>query len=250
MLNQGKNIRRLWILLILRATRLCGFSTVSSSTLHRLVLFSNSLAPTNNVLPETAKVLKNDYGPYFPDYQVEIDRLIGLGLVDIVDMQWQSDDGRFLGKYRINGAGMEFVGNASAVLRSAAQAERAVSETVAAFADYQLDQEANAIKVDANYGLDTLQTGEIVDFGEWHNSRNYATEAAQFMLRTWEGGASIVELSSDDGGGVAPELLISSFEEVEMYAPTHVRKAAVYLYAQYIHSQLKESKSREVSYAW
>lgn len=246
MLNQGRNIRRLWILLILRATRLCGFSIVTSSTLHRLILFSNSLAPTNNVLPETAKVLKNNYGPYFPDYQAEIDRLIGLGLVDIVDMRWKSDDGRFLGKYRINEAGMTFLANAIAVLRSVARAERAVSETVAAFADYQLDQEAGAIAVDANYGLDTLQAGEIVDFGEWRNSRNYATEAAQFMLHTWVSSAFKVD-QVDEGEVFEPELLISSSEEVDTFASTHVRKAAVYLYAQYIHAQLKLSQS-EVSY--
>ena len=237
--NQIQHLRRVWILLILRATRLCGFSTVSSKTFHRLTLFANSLAPTNHIDAETAKVLKTDYGPYFPDYQSELDRLVGLQLIDAVDLEWESEDGRFSSKYRISDEGMIFLKTAIEKLTLIAQSERAVSETISAFTEYQIDKEKDSTSVDANYGQDTVQAGELVDYGEWLDAHNYAHEAAEFMAITWQAGQTfdlenqLIQLELKNSAE-------DEFEEVEECDPAsgHINRAAVYLYAQYISSKL------------
>jgi len=243
-INQIEHVRRVWILLILRATRLCGFATISAKTFHRLALFSNSLAPTNHVEAETAKVLKTDYGPYFPDYQVELDRLVGLQLIDVVDLKWQSEDGRFISKYRISNAGMSFLDLAIQKLNLIAQSERAVSETISAFAEYQIDKEKETATVDANYGIDTLQIGELVDYGEWIDAHNYATEAAEYMAGAWQNRQSL-KLSPEDS-----EYEVVTYERSQVFQlelepddlyelpSSHLNRAAVYLYAQYIQSKL------------
>jgi len=101
--------RRYWILLVLRATKFAGAGTVSSDFFHRLIYYVNALLPSVGLPAETAKVLKASYGPFFPEYQWDLDRLVGNSLVEVTDLTWISGDQRFFGKYRITKTGSNLV---------------------------------------------------------------------------------------------------------------------------------------------
>ena len=48
---------------------------------HALVFLADVLSPIYNFVPISGRILKRRTGPYFPDLQWEVDRLIGLNLV-------------------------------------------------------------------------------------------------------------------------------------------------------------------------
>ncbi|MBE3027931.1 hypothetical protein [Janthinobacterium sp. GW458P] len=177
-------IRRYWILLVLRATCLSGSGTVSSDFFHRLVYYVNALLPTVGLPAETARVMKASYGPFFPEYQWELDRLVGANLVEVADLAWISTDQRFFGKYRITQAGRTLAEKLSQGTTGLADIERAISEMVSAFLSTPGALSTLAAKLDANFGQDTVRDGEIIDFGEW-TKENHSRDAAEFLFQTW-----------------------------------------------------------------
>lgn len=177
-------IRRYWILLVLRATCLSGSGTVASDFFHRLVYYVNALLPTVGLPAETARVMKASYGPFFPDYQWELDRLVGANLVEVADLAWISADQRFFGKYRITQAGQTLAEKLSQGTHGLSDIERAISEMVSAFLSTPGALSTLATKLDANFGQDTVRDGEIIDFGEWTNE-NHSRDAAEFLFQTW-----------------------------------------------------------------
>jgi hypothetical protein len=179
-----KYYRRYWILSVLRAAMLSGAGTVSSDRFHRLVYFVNALLPAVGLDAETARVLKASYGPFFPEYQWDLDRLVGTGLVSVVDLRWVSSDQRFFGKYRITPDGINRAEKIAAATPFLSDVEYAISEIVSAFIATPDALSALATHIDANFGQDTIRDGQIVDFGEWQ-AENFSKNAAEFLLESW-----------------------------------------------------------------
>lgn len=259
MYRQGGQIRRYWILLVLRAARYCGFATVASDVFHRLVFFANTLAPTVDISSETPRVLKAEQGPFFPDYQWDLDRLVGMALVDVRDLSWASEDGRYFGKYHINKNGLllsEEILNDNLFF---ALTERAISEVVSAFSKTTGLFDRSSAFHDASYSQDTIRFGEVIDFGEW-SLHNFTTEAALFLYEKWlnctpkHGESSVVV----QGYGGYPDINVGykqgtnhdngqhegeeekgkgkfNIPQIE----SHFRKNAIYLYAHYLNRQMQ-----------
>lgn len=255
MYRQGVQLRRYWILLVLRAARYCGFATVASDVFHRLVFFANTLAPTVDISSETPRVLKAEQGPFFPDYQWDLDRLVGMALVDVRDLSWASEDGRYFGKYRINNKGLLL---SEEILRDNdyfAFTERAISEVVSAFSKTKGLFEPSSAFYDASYSQDTIRFGEVIDFGEW-NPHNYTTDAALFLYEKWlncapmHGEPSVVvqgvsgypDVSVEYKPGTNNDNEQRENDEEKGHIPpieSHYRKNAIYLYAHYLNRQMQ-----------
>lgn len=176
--------RRYWILLLFRAATFSGLGTVSSGLFHRLVYFVNALMPSVGMKSETARVLKASYGPFFPDYQWDLDRLVGMRLLHVVDMEWLPNDQHFFGKYQITKKGVTLAEKVAASSGYFSDVERAISEIVSAFVANPRALTVVASRLDANLGQDTIREGQIVDFGEWQEE-NYSKQAADFLFEAW-----------------------------------------------------------------
>lgn len=176
--------RRYWIVLLLRATTFSGVSTVPSDLFHRLVYFVNALMPAVGLQSETARVLKATYGPFFPDYQWDLDRLVGASLVHVVDFRSQTEETNFFGSYAISRSGVDFAEKIAMSSEFFSDVERAISEIVSAFVSTPRALSSLAPSFDANFGQDTIGPGCIIDFGEWSDD-NYSSEAAQFLYDSW-----------------------------------------------------------------
>jgi len=133
---------------------------------------------------ETARVLKASYGPFFPDYQSELDRLVGLRLLRVIDMEWVAADQHFFGRFQISKEGVAFAERIAAASAFFSDTERAVSEIVSAFVANPRALSVVASRLDANLAQDTIREGQIVDFGEWQDD-NYSREAADFLFEAW-----------------------------------------------------------------
>ena len=73
--------RRIRVLMLLDAADYVLMSPISISRFHTLTFLADVLSPIYDFSPISGRVLKRRAGPYFPDLQWEIDRLVGLGLV-------------------------------------------------------------------------------------------------------------------------------------------------------------------------
>ena len=79
---------RLWVLLALDACDRAGIAPIPKDRFHRIIFLSNCLAQVFGANPPATRILKYKRGPFYPDIQWEIDRL--------VTMQWLDLDGLLL----------------------------------------------------------------------------------------------------------------------------------------------------------
>jgi hypothetical protein len=247
--GQPSYFRRYWILLVLRATCLAGSGTVSSDFFHKLVYYVNALLPSVGLPSETARVMKASYGPFFPEYQWDLDRLVGAKLVEVADMQWISADQRFFGKYRITPRGQTLAEQVSNGTMGLSDIECAISEMVSAFLSTPAALTTLAAKLDANFGQDTIREGEVIDFGEW-SSENHSRDAAKFLFHQW-----LARLALSSKGGVLTQSQTGDTKSKDHppseVAPFHVHVApdvqdgrSFHLYANYlVHRLAQQSKA-------
>ena len=79
---EGIHIRqRIRILMLLDAADYAVISPIPIPRFHALAFLADVLSPVYKFAPLTSRILKRRAGPYFPDLQWQIDRLIGLNLV-------------------------------------------------------------------------------------------------------------------------------------------------------------------------
>lgn len=235
-------LRRYWILLVLRATCLAGSGTVSSDFFHKLVYYVNALLPSVGLQSETARVMKASYGPFFPEYQWDLDRLVGTSLAEVADLEWISSDQRFFGKYRITLRGRVLVEQMAASTSGLSDIERAISEMVSAFLANPAALSTLAAKLDANFGQDTVRDGEVIDFGEWGHE-NHSSDAAEFLFQNW---LSKILPSAEQSKPSTVSLMGTSgniSELKKIWAPDAQHSQSFHLYAHYlVHRLAQQSK--------
>ena len=73
--------RRVRILILLDAADYAVISPIPLPRFHALAFLADVLSPIYHFIPLSGRILKRRTGPYFPDLQWEVDRLIGLNLV-------------------------------------------------------------------------------------------------------------------------------------------------------------------------
>ena len=73
--------------MLLDAADYAGVSPISVSRLHAFAYLADVLSPLYGLQSLSGAIVKRSIGPYFPDLQWELDRLIGQGLVDVYDLQ-------------------------------------------------------------------------------------------------------------------------------------------------------------------
>lgn len=73
--------RRIRILMLLDAADYAIIAPLSIARFHALAFLADILSPLYKFIPLAGKIEKRRVGPYYPDLQWEVDRLIGMGLV-------------------------------------------------------------------------------------------------------------------------------------------------------------------------
>lgn len=237
-------LRRYWILLVLRATCMAGSGTVSSDFFHKLVYYVNALLPSVGLPSETARVMKASYGPFFPEYQWDLDRLVGINLVEVADLKWISTDQRFFGKYRVTPRGRLLAEQIAASTPGLSDIERAISEMVSAFLANPVALSTLAAKLDANFGQDTVRDGEVIDFGEW-SQENHSRDAAEFLFQNWL--FNIIPEAEQSNISTADEMDASGSDSAAFrvsWRPDAQHSRSFHLYAHYlVHRLAQQSKS-------
>lgn len=193
--------RWLRILSILDACRWVGLTPITTSSLHVIAYLSEVLAPVWMLEPLDGKVLKQSTAPYYPTLQQDIDRLIGMGLVQVDDLKIERNNGDIpIIKPKIS-LMVERVEPILTVLRELPGEEFVLDflrEVVQAFSRLSDEQVPTSMSEDATYGSPTVDTGQVIDLGEWRSATETATSHTGDRIRRLVGNemnpAEIIDL--------------------------------------------------------
>ena len=169
------------VLVLLDALARAGLVPTPAPALHELAYLANVLSPVFDLTPFDAKLLKRATGPYYPELQLAIDRLVGRGLVDAMKVEYRylAEDKRYrvLAQYRLRRplvrAALERHGQVFA------QEAQFLHELAAAYSVLSDDKLGHAAVQDARYADISVDVSEVIDFGEYDNpAKNFSRNAA------------------------------------------------------------------------
>lgn len=84
-----------WLLGLIVLANRAGLRPAPKKHVHSLVFLANSLAAIYQDEGVESRVIKHTHGPFYPDAQWDLDRMVGQGLLTISDVKFTDDDGRW-----------------------------------------------------------------------------------------------------------------------------------------------------------
>lgn len=176
--------RPIRVIALLDSLARAAVSPASVRVLHELAYLANVLAPVFNLAPFSASLLKRRGGPYYPELQETIDRLVGRRMVDVVDIRYVADEGE--ARYRLDA---HYCLNAELSIEAVSQYRRVYADTgeplfidelAAAYSLLSDDQLGSVAQFDARYGDSNVDTYDVIDFGQWTEASktNFSRNAA------------------------------------------------------------------------
>lgn len=189
----GHALKRIRLLMLLDAADYSVITPISTARLHAFAYLADVLSPVYDLAPIARSIRKRRTGPYYPELQWEVDRLVGMGLVEVFDLN-------------------PVVEHARAYIDAAFALERERCETLLAIVGKEeqfarlkefFDELAGALadvpdlELDATTSADATwesgTVGAVIDYAEWR-ARNYSKSSAdrvgQLASEIWGGGAA------------------------------------------------------------
>lgn len=172
---------RLRLMLLLDACEAANLCPIPIARVHAIAFLANVLAPVWSRNSYDGKILKRRRGPFYPELQSELDRLVGLGFVVLSNVSYTEDDGEWMlaGSFALNDE------LAQPVLRlaDAFSGERITREFFRrlTYAASRLSRSLeDVVEFDATWSDNRTGEGDVVDFAEWRRA-NYSAFAANFF---------------------------------------------------------------------
>jgi hypothetical protein len=171
--------RELRIIGILDAAERSGLVPMDLVQLHTAAYLADALAPVWGAHILDPQLLKRSGAPMSPDLQVDIDRLVGVGVVDVFSVRHRQDTD---GKWQLDasyGLNRKF---AAPILDAVSEQDlqdaelRFVREVVYAMAG--LPSMADAVTRDASYGDALIDDGGLVDIASHGDQVNITAQVA------------------------------------------------------------------------
>lgn len=200
--------RRVRLVVLLDASREAGIDPLPTRRLHLIAYLANVLSPVWDMPSADGTVLKRRGGPFYPDLQADLDRLVGLGVAQVENLRHERiDDDRYRleGSFRLNQELARPILAYLGGLPGEASAARSVRELVLALSALSDEEIDRAIDEDATYADTSVGFDNVIDFGEWA-SANYSANAAERV-------GSLVQTGA----------VVSSGEKVHLYV-RHLRR--------------------------
>ena len=170
--------RRARLLLLLDAVERAGITPIASAKLHAFAYLADVLSPVWNLIPFDGKIYKSEGEPHYPDLQVELDRMVALGLLLISDLRYveRGDTGaRIDGYYSLNFSSLQLPSLLKAlgaeepsqvIDPSDVNVHAFLVELAGALATLPDDEIDVAAGVDATFGV-AENLNNVIDFAEW-----------------------------------------------------------------------------------
>lgn len=176
--NLSQVRRRVRLLLLLDAAERVGIAPIASARLHAFAYLADVLSPVWNLIPFDGRIYKSEGEPHYPDLQMELDRMVSLGLLQISDLRYVErgqNRARIDGYYSLNFASVQLPsllaaigteGPMQAIDPSDVNIHTFLVELAGALATLPDDQIDVAAGVDATFGV-AESLNNVIDFAEW-----------------------------------------------------------------------------------
>jgi hypothetical protein len=163
--------------MLLDAADYAVITPISTSRLHAFAYLADVLSPVYHLAPIAGSILKRRAGPYFPELQWELDRLVGMGLVDVFDLTPVVEQAR------------AYIDAAFALMRDRCEVLLSLVGKEQQFAKLKefFEELAGAlaevpdVELDATTSADATwesgPQGAVIDYAEWR-ARNYSRTGA------------------------------------------------------------------------
>lgn len=173
----GHALKRIWLLMLLDAADYAVVTPIATSRLHTFAYLADVLSPVYELAPTTGSIRKRRAGPYYPELQWQLDRLVGMGLVEVFDLNPVVEQTR------------AYIDAAFALERDRCEVLLSIIGKEEQFANLkEFFQElagalANVpdVELDATTSADATwvsgSEGAVVDYAEWR-ARNYSSAGA------------------------------------------------------------------------
>lgn len=190
---------RAWVLGLVVMANWSGLRPLSKAHAHALVFLANSLAPIYEDTGLETRVIKHEHGPFYPDAQWDLDRLVGQGLLNISGVTLSDTEGRWWmdGAYEASDTGRA-VFNECRSLPLLGRSYRFLLELTNAFASLQQNSRNRAALVDVIY-----------------STPNRANRTALVFENAEENFSSMTAVAFDDLAG--PDIVLSPKERLQLY---------------------------------
>lgn len=190
---------RAWVLGLVVMANWSGLRPLSKAHAHALVFLANSLAPIYEDTGLEARVIKHEHGPFYPDAQWDLDRLVGQGLLNVSGVTLSNNGGRWWmdGAYEASANGRA----AFTECRNLPLLRRSYSfllELTNAFASLQRDARNRAALVDVIYATPNRANRTALVFEE--AEQNYS---------------SLTAVAFDELAG--PDVVLTPKERLQLY---------------------------------
>lgn len=182
--------RQARILMLLHAATEASLAPIHVVPFHAFAYLANVLAPVWDMPALDGKILKRKGGPFYPDLQHDVDRMVGKGMVLVHGVHHvRGPDGRWRveGTYGLNPdlsraalaylLGRRDEGRVASFVQELAYALSALGES-------EFDR---ALVEDATYSDPSFSEDNVLDFDEW-TRRNPSANAAAYFDHFFPGG--------------------------------------------------------------
>ena len=181
----GSLRRQVRLIMLIDSAEVAGLAPIPILRLHMFAYLSNVLAPVWDLPALDGKVLKQKRGPYYPNLQYDLDRIVATGIVEMSNVGYTVDAAKRLRlecSYILNRRFANPILEAISTYDGEARALLFIRElgfALSAFDDTDLD---NAMSEDATYSDTLVDVDNVVDFAEYRQL-NYTARAADFFER-------------------------------------------------------------------
>lgn len=183
--------RRIRLLMLLDAADYAVISPISTSRLHALAFLGDVLSPIYQLTAISGSILKRRVGPYFPELQWEIDRLVGSGLVDVLELKPVVEvtnaylDASFsLSREYVRPIfDILYKDNSYLILRDFF---RELASALGSVPDNDLDATTRA-----DVTWETGHAGTVIDYASWRNYSRLSAERIEELARDKLGNANL-----------------------------------------------------------
>jgi hypothetical protein len=171
------------LLQMLDAVEAAGFSPISFQALHGFAYLGNLLAPLWDVDPLDGKVLKTGT-PYYPELREALERVIFLGLVELVSFEpVRLSDGTWIGagEVGLNTRVTRPILNEMDIFSDERRIRDFLIRLALAIAPVS-NELASLVTLDVTWTDNRVGRGDVLDFAEWRDA-NYTLNAVQTFDR-------------------------------------------------------------------
>lgn len=195
--------RRIRILMLLDATDYAIISPITIARFHALAYLADILSPLYAFVPMTGTIVKRRIGPYYPELQWEVDRLIGLGLVYPSDLRSIVDATQAYIE-----AGLSLDRSRAAPVLDLVYEDRAflalrdfLRQLATALSDIEEKDLDQATQSDVTW--EAGPTGALIDYAEWR-AKNFSRMSADRI-------GQIATKSLPKGGALSPAAKVNLY---------------------------------------